>query len=54
MINKVLRKYRRQALEETMQEFPELSQYYDQITRARFELSMGADHSDVLSLLTAQ
>jgi len=54
MINKVLRKYRSQALEETMQEFPELSQYYDQITRARFELSMGADHSDVLSLLTAQ
>jgi hypothetical protein len=54
MINKVLRKYRRQALEETMQEFPELSQYYDQITKARFELSMGADHSDVLSLLTTQ
>ena len=54
MINKVLRKYRSQALEETMQAFPELSQYYDQITRARFELSMGADHSDVLSLLTAQ
>lgn len=54
MINKVLRKYRSQALEETMQEFPELSQYYDQITKARFELSMGADHSDVLSLLTAQ
>jgi hypothetical protein len=54
MINKVLRKYRSKALDETMQEFPELSKYYEQISKARYELSMGADHSDVLSVLTAQ
>ena len=54
MLNRVLRKYRREALEETMAEFPELSEYYDQLMRAKYELSMGADHSDVLSTLTSQ
>jgi len=53
-ITSVLRKFKSAALEQAMSEFPELEQFYDQITRAKYELSMGADHSDVLSLLTTQ
>ena len=51
-ISNVLSKFKGAALEEAMREFPELEEYYDQVTRAKYELSMGADHSDVLSLLT--
>ncbi len=51
-ISNVLSKFKGAALEEAMREFPELEEFYDQVTRAKYELSMGADHSDVLSLLT--
>jgi len=51
-ITSLLTKYRTKALNETMTEFPELSQYYDQVSRAKTQYRQGADHSSVLSLLT--
>ena len=50
-INSILTKYRSEALDDTMREFPELSGYYDQVTRAKKQFRMGADFTDVLSLL---
>lgn len=50
-INSLLTKYRNEALDSAMNEFPELSQYYDQVTRAKRQYRQGADHSSVLSLL---
>ena len=50
-IQRLLSRYRREALNETMNEYPELSEYYDRATRAKQQFRMGADHSDVLSLL---
>lgn len=51
-ITSLLTKYRSKALNETMAEFPELSQYYDRVSRAKTQYKQGADHSSVLSLLT--
>ena len=50
-ITTLLTKYRTKALNETMTEFPELSQYYDQVSQAKTQYRQGADHSSVLSLL---
>lgn len=50
-ITSLLTKYRSEALDETMQEFPELGDYYEQVTRAKRSFKAGADHSSVLSLL---
>ncbi len=50
-VNSLLTKYRNEALDSTMNEFPELSQYYDQVTRAKRQYKRGADHSSVLQLL---
>jgi hypothetical protein len=51
MLNKILGKYRNKALDETIEEFPELSRFYDNVTRAKYQIKAGADVSDVLSLL---
>ena len=50
-ITSLMTKYRNEALDETMQEFPELGDYYEQVTRAKRSYKSGADHSDILSLL---
>ena len=51
-ITNILTKYRDRALEETMQEYPELSDYYERYTRAKRQSKAGVDVSDVLSTLT--
>jgi len=50
-ITTLLTKYRAKAFNETLVEFPELSRYYEQVSRAKTEYRRGADHSSVLSLL---
>ena len=50
-ITTLLTKYRAKAFNETLTEFPELSRYYEQVSRAKTEYRQGADHSSVLSLL---
>lgn len=50
-ITTLLTKYRAKAFNETLVEFPELSRYYEQVSRAKTEYRQGADHSSVLSLL---
>jgi hypothetical protein len=51
-INRVLNRYRSEALEDTLKEFPELSDYYDQIKSMKGQYGSTYDHSDVLSLLS--
>lgn len=51
-INRVLNRYRSEALEDTLKEFPELSDYYDQIKSMKSQYGSTYDHSDVLSLLS--
>ena len=40
-----------QSGDNLIEEFPELSRFYDDVTRAKYQIKAGADVSDVLSLL---
>jgi len=53
-VNRVLNRFRHEALSDTLKEFPELSEYYKQIKSMKSQYGGDYDHSDVLSLLTAQ
>ena len=50
-INKVLRRYRKEAKKQMLSEFPEIAQQYNRILKARANLRGGMQREDVLELL---
>ena len=52
MINNLLTKYRKEALRQTLREYPELDKQYSALTRAKAGFKTGMQREDVLALLT--
>jgi hypothetical protein len=52
MINSLLTKYRKEALRQTLREYPELDKQYSALTRAKAGFKTGMQREDVLALLT--
>jgi len=51
-INSLLTKYRKEALRQTLREYPELDKQYSALTRAKAGFKTGMQREDVLALLT--
>ena len=52
LINSLLTKYRKEALRQTLREYPELDKQYSALTRAKAGFKTGMQREDVLALLT--
>ena len=52
LINSLLTKYRKEALRQTLREYPELDKQYSALTRAKAGFKTGMQREDVLALLS--